>query len=59
MAEVFLRAKERNGLNIGEKFSLTSKSILVLFILLIFICVGVRLWAENKKSEVPYQVLTC
>ncbi|MBN1471248.1 MAG: hypothetical protein JW925_05675 [Syntrophaceae bacterium] len=54
MAEVFLRAKERNGLNIGEKFSLTSKSILVLFILLIFICVGVRLWAENKKSEVPY-----
>ncbi len=54
MTEIFLREKESNGLNIREKFSLTSKSILVLFILLIFICVGIRIWAEKKKSEVPY-----
>lgn len=54
MTEIFLRGKESNKLNIREKFSLTGKSILVLFILLIFICVGIRIWAEQKISKIPY-----
>jgi hypothetical protein len=54
MKEIFAGKKEENKLMVGKELSqIKNKNILILFILLIFAFVGVRIWAEKEINDVP------